>query len=264
MRLDLAADLRARIGAPDKDARLTNAFVEVKAGPVAKNSAYPAKKETCVRKRPGCATTGYDYTTPIQGAGGSLPYLIYDDTFSAFDEAPAGAVAIGDLVGGYYAMVDDPPTSPGPGDDFWSASAPDSRRYKAWDYYWVYNANWVYADVVAGNITQASYWIMSGLTPGPGKTAASYKAAAKSRAWMWPNSYPGAFRQFHYFGHPELEYLYERHLWIDPSPPAINDGTSIDSGVDLGGHRMNKDRYYAWSLEDSGHYDESFLVYRTE
>ena len=115
MRLDLATDLRARIGAPDKDARLTNAFVEVKAGPLAaKNSAYPAKKETCVRKRPGCVTTGYDYTTPIQGAGGSLPYLIYDDTFSAFDAVPAASSLIGDLVSGYYAMIDNPPTSPGP------------------------------------------------------------------------------------------------------------------------------------------------------
>jgi hypothetical protein len=131
MRLDLAADLRARIGAPDKDARLTNAFVEVKAGPVAKNSAYPAKKETCVRKRPGCATTGYDYTTPIQGIGGSLPYLIYDDTFGAFDAVPATSVLIGDLVGGYYAMVDDPPTSPGPGDDYWSVTPPGSTRYKS-------------------------------------------------------------------------------------------------------------------------------------
>ena len=130
MRLDLATDLRARIGAPDKDARLTNAFVEVKAGPVAKNSAYPAKKETCVRKRPGCATTGYDYTTPIQGAGGSLPYLIYDDTFSAFDAVPSTTSLIGDLVSGYYAMVDDPPTSPGPGDDYWSVTPPTSDRWR--------------------------------------------------------------------------------------------------------------------------------------
>ena len=130
MRLDLAADLRARIGAPDKDARLTNAFVEVKAGPVAKNSAYPAKKETHVRKRPGCVTTGYDYTTPIQGIGGSLPYLIYDDTFSAFDAVPSTTSLIGDLVGGYYAMVDNPPTSPGPGDDYWSVTPPTSDRWR--------------------------------------------------------------------------------------------------------------------------------------
>ncbi len=130
MRLDLAADLRARIGAPDKDARLTNAFVEVKAGPVAKNSAYPAKKETCVRKRPGCVTTGYNYATPIQGIGGSLPYLIYDDTFGAFDSVPATSVLIGDLVSGYYAMVDNPPTSPGPGDDYWSVTPPTSDRWR--------------------------------------------------------------------------------------------------------------------------------------
>ena len=131
MRLDLATDLRARIGAPDKDARLTNAFVEVKAGPLAaKNSAYPAKKETCVRKRPGCVTTGYDYTTPIQGAGGSLPYLIYDDTFSAFDAVPATSILIGDLVSGYYAMIDNPPTSPGPGDDYWSVTPPTSDRWR--------------------------------------------------------------------------------------------------------------------------------------
>lgn len=131
MRLDLATDLRARIGAPDKDARLTNAFVEVKAGPLAaKNSAYPAKKETCVRKRPGCVTTGYDYTTPIQGAGGSLPYLIYDDTFSAFDAVPPTPPLIGDLVGGYYAMIDEPPTPPGPGDDYWSVTPPTSDRWR--------------------------------------------------------------------------------------------------------------------------------------
>ena len=117
MRLDLATDLRARIGAPDKDARLTNAFVEVKAG------------ASHVRKRPGCVTTGYDYTTPIQGAGGSLPYLIYDDTFSAFDAVPAASSLIGDLVSGYYAMIDNPPTSPGPGDDYWSVTPPGSNRY---------------------------------------------------------------------------------------------------------------------------------------
>jgi len=91
--------------------------------------------EIVVLNRPGVVSTGYNYTTPVQGMGGSLPYLpylpylIYDDTFSAFDEAPAGTVAIGDLVDGYYAMVDDPPTSPGPGDDYWSVTPPGSNRY---------------------------------------------------------------------------------------------------------------------------------------
>lgn len=191
MRLDLATDLRARIGAPDKDARLTNAFVEVKAGPLAaKNSAYPAKKETCVRKRPGCVTTGYDYTTPVQGMGGSLPYLIYDDIFSAFDEAPAGTVAIGDLVGGYYAMIDDPPTSPGPGDDYWSVTPPDSRRYRAYDPYqlltlrmnspdyWDARTDITYAFAVSNVVTTSA-------------VAASRKACIRQAIDSLPTTCPG-------------------------------------------------------------------------
>ena len=190
MRLDLATDLRARIGAPDKDARLTNAFVEVKAGPLAaKNSAYPAKKETCVRKRPGCVTTGYDYTTPIQGIGGSLPYLIYDDTFSAFDAVPATSVLIGDLVGGYYAMVDDPPTSPGPGDDYWSVTPPDSRRYQAWSL-------WEVASIVDND---PDNWAAHAYTSASGSTncfcttrlAASVKAAARQALHYLLKACPG-------------------------------------------------------------------------
>ena len=189
MRLDLATDLRARIGAPDKDARLTNAFVEVKAGPVAKNSAYPAKKETCVRKRPGCVTTGYNYATPIQGIGGSLPYLIYDDTFSAFDAVPATSVLIGDLVGGYYAMVDDPPTSPGPGDDYWSVTPPDSRRYQAWSL-------WEVASIVDND---PDNWAAHAYTSASGSTncfcttrlAASVKAAARQALHYLLKACPG-------------------------------------------------------------------------
>jgi len=191
MRLDLATDLRARIGAPDKDARLTNAFVEVKSGPLAaKNSAYPAKKETCVRKRPGCVTTGYDYTTPIQGAGGSLPYLIYDDTFSAFDAVPAASSLIGDLVSGYYAMIDNPPTSPGPGDDYWSVTPPDSRRYRAYDPYqlltlklnspdyWDARTDITYAFAVSNVVTTSA-------------VAASRKACIRQAIDSLPTTCPG-------------------------------------------------------------------------
>ena len=191
MRLDLATDLRARIGAPDKDARLTNAFVEVKSGPLAaKNSAYPAKKETCVRKRPGCVTTGYDYATPIQGIGGSLPYLIYDDTFSAFDAVPATSSLIGDLVGGYYAMIDNPPTSPGPGDDYWSVTPPDSRRYRAYDPYqlltlrlnspdyWDARTDITYAFAVSNVVTTSA-------------VAASRKACIRQAIDSLPTTCPG-------------------------------------------------------------------------
>lgn len=105
MRLDLATDLRARIGAPDKDARLTNAFVEVKAGPLAaKNSAYPARKETCVRKRPGCVETDYNYTTAqgMVGAGGLL-YMIYGD-YLASVWVPGATYSSGDVVA-YHGVL---------------------------------------------------------------------------------------------------------------------------------------------------------------
>ena len=46
------------------------------------------------------------------------------------DNPPAN-VPIGTLVGGYYAMIDNPPTAPGPGDDYWSATPPGATRYKS-------------------------------------------------------------------------------------------------------------------------------------
>ena len=133
MRLDLATDLRARAHrcarqrrAPDKC--VCRGQVRTAGG---KRTAHIRPKRNVRAQTSGCVTTGYDYTTPIQGAGGSLPYLIYDDTFSAFDAVPAASSLIGDLVSGYYAMIDNPPTSPGPGDDYWSVTPPDSRRYRA-------------------------------------------------------------------------------------------------------------------------------------
>jgi len=195
MRLDLATDLRSRVGAPDKDARLTNAFVEVKAG------------ASHVRKRPGCVTTGYDYTTPIQGAigvgvvmgyggsggpggSGGQMFLIYDDTFGAFDAVPATSVLIGDLVGGYYAMVDDPPTYPGPGDDYWSVTPPDSRRYRAYDPYqlltlrmnspdyWDARTDITYAFAVSNVVTTSA-------------VAASRKACIRQAIDSLPTTCPG-------------------------------------------------------------------------
>ena len=53
MRLDLATDLRSRIGAPDKDARLTNAFAEI------------VGQDSAAIKRAGCAELG----TVTAGAG---------------------------------------------------------------------------------------------------------------------------------------------------------------------------------------------------
>jgi hypothetical protein len=117
VRLPIATDLKTSISDTTKDARLINAHTETRGG------------VTRVKKRPGALATGWDFTTPIQsGFGGSLLYLIYGDEFSVIDVSspPPASVAIGDLVGGYYAMIDNPPTSPGGGDAYWSASPPGS------------------------------------------------------------------------------------------------------------------------------------------
>lgn len=121
MRLPLATDLKTSISDTTKDARLINAHTEMRGG------------VQRVKKRPGAVATGWDFTTPIQGLfGGSLLYLIYGDEFSIVDvDNPPSETLIGDLVGGYYAMIDNPPTLPGPGDAYWSASPPGSSRYVA-------------------------------------------------------------------------------------------------------------------------------------
>ena len=122
MRLPLATELKTSISDVTKDARLINAHAETRGG------------IQRVKKRPGALATGWNFTTPIQGLfGGGLLYLIYNDEFSIVDvdNPPPGEVLIGDLVGGYYAMIDNPPTSPGPGDAYWSASPPGLARYVA-------------------------------------------------------------------------------------------------------------------------------------
>ena len=121
VRLPLSTDLKTSISDVTKDARLINAHAETRGG------------IQRVKKRPGALATGWDFTTPIQGLfGGGLLYLIYGDEFAIVDvdNPPPGEVLIGDLVGGYYAMIDNPPTSPGPGDAYWSASPPGADRWR--------------------------------------------------------------------------------------------------------------------------------------
>lgn len=123
MRLPVTTDLKTRLSNTTKDARLVNALIEQKAdGPNA-------------RKRPGMIATGWDFTSP-QGIGlglGGLTAMIYSDTLELIDvdSPPPPPVYIGDLVGGYYAMIDNPPTSPGGGDAYWSATPPGATRYKS-------------------------------------------------------------------------------------------------------------------------------------
>ncbi len=169
VRLPLATDLKTSISDVTKDARLINAHAETRGG------------IQRVKKRPGALATGWNFTTPIQGLfGGGLLYLIYGDEFSIVDvdNPPPGEVLIGDLVGGYYAMIDNPPTSPGPGDDYWSASPPGASRWVA-----TFAPGYGMGDIYGGSNmylppTEAGPW--SGEMRG--EVAASVAAAATSFA----------------------------------------------------------------------------------
>lgn len=118
------------------------------------NILLESEAPTAAVKRPGLTLT-YDGTTPGQGVfiwpeyGGSTVVTIEDDelTFPV-------VVEIGDFIDGYYAMVENPPTPPGPGDDYWSASAPDSRRYQAWSG----------LEVSAATNNDPAYWAFVGAT----------------------------------------------------------------------------------------------------
>lgn len=126
MRIPAAPPLIARASDPTIDARAFNGVIE--AGDVV--------------KRPGVATTNYNYSN-AQGAIGMQGFLItvYDDTLDVFDYVPMPPpVYIGDLVGGYYAMVDNPSTSPGPGDPYWSASPAGTDRWRGYFGYFYYVA----------------------------------------------------------------------------------------------------------------------------
>lgn len=116
MRIPAATQLIARTSDVTIDARAFNGVIE--AGDVV--------------KRPGVATTSYNYAN-AQGALGMKGFLIlvYGDELEIFDYVPIPPpIYIGDLVGGYYAMVNNPSTTPGPGDPYWSATPPGTTRWR--------------------------------------------------------------------------------------------------------------------------------------
>jgi len=160
MRIPAAPQLIARTSDVTIDARAFNGVIE--AGDVV--------------KRPGVATTSYNYAN-AQGALGMKGFLIlvYGDELEIFDYVPIPPpIYIGDLVGGYYAMVDDPSTSPGGGDPYWSASPPGTDRFRG---YWYGNAS---SSAIATSPTSPNYLI--------GNIAASAAAAAK----VWVEKVIGA------------------------------------------------------------------------
>ena len=94
------------------------------------NLLLESEAPTAAVKRPGLTLT-YDGTTTGQGVfiwpdyGYPTVATVENDelTFPVI-------VAIGDLIDGYYAMVENPPTPPGPDDDYWSETPPTSDRWR--------------------------------------------------------------------------------------------------------------------------------------
>lgn len=93
------------------------------------NVLLDAEVPATATKRPGLTLT-YDGTSPGQGVfiwpdSGGLTVVSVEDDELTFPVV----VDIGDEVDGWYAMVENPPTSPGPDDPYWSATPPGSSRY---------------------------------------------------------------------------------------------------------------------------------------
>ena len=160
MRVPLPTDFVARLSSASKDARMVNSLKETKVDGVQ------------IKKRPGLTSTGYNYSgiQGVLGLGGFL-YLVYDDKFelSAYTGTPLPPyIYIGDLVGGYYAMIDNPPTPPGGGDAYWSISPPGADRFRG---HWYGQAssgaiatfpttpNYLIGDVAASAAAAAKVWV---------------------------------------------------------------------------------------------------------
>lgn len=116
-------------------------------------------------KRPGLINTVDGLGTVGQGVfiWPTIPEIVVvvDDQLHIV----VNSVHIGDIVSGYYAMVDDPSTTPGPGDPYWSPTPPGSDRFRG---YWYGSHS---GDAIATSPTTPNYLI--------GDIAASADAAAK-------------------------------------------------------------------------------------
>jgi len=160
VRVPLPPTLLTRISNMDRDRRNINGVYE----------------KGDVIKRPGVVTTNYNYANH-QGALGMQGFLVtvYDDTLDVFDYVPMPPpIYIGDLVGGYYAMVNNPSTSPGPGDPYWSASPAGTDRWRG---FWYGSAS---SGAAATSPESPNYMV--------GDEAASAAAAAK----VWVEKVIGA------------------------------------------------------------------------
>ncbi len=120
-------------------------------------------------KRPGLVSTVDGLGTVGQGVfiwpNGPEIVVVVDDQLLIV----VNSVHIGDIVSGYYAMVDDPSTTPGPGDPYWSVTPPGANRWRG-----IVGLDVSYGMVAAVSPEGSDYLF--------GPIAASKEAAAK--AWV--------------------------------------------------------------------------------
>lgn len=158
MRLPFAVPNDSRDPDRTQDTWAVNCFVE---------------KDDALRlvKRPGLI--GTYYTAPGTVGGGVFIWpgvfgpktaVIWNDNLQFY----APSVAIGELVSGYYAMVANPSTSPGPGDPYWSATPPTSDRWRGFWYAAVggevlavypESPNYLIGDEAASEAAAAQVWV---------------------------------------------------------------------------------------------------------
>ena len=129
-------------------------------------------------KRPGLINTVDGLGTVGQGVfiWPTIPEIVVvvDDQLHIV----VNSVHIGDIVSGYYAMVDNPSTSPGGGDPYWSVTPPGADRFRCvWN---TFGAGGGGGNVIALSPTTPNYMI--------GDIAGSAAAAAK----VWVEKVIGA------------------------------------------------------------------------
>lgn len=221
MRLNLATDYKTRTGAPDKDAKQKNSYVEIK------------NQQAVVRKRPGArggivtgfgtaqggigfniGSTSYVYT--FNGDVGTLNSMSTLGAWNPTTSYTIGAAVWWPIVGDpfvdpqtvYYAALPSVGQVPGtPGSFFWSTTPIGTARYQG---------TYLSALGPIGGTIAAAGW-------GAWNLNESYKTCATKNPVTWV---------YRTFDHTDLNtMLIYIHQWTDGSPLGNCTAAPLDFGV---------------------------------
>ena len=225
MRLPLAIPNDSRDTNRTQDTWAVNCFVE---------------KDDALRlvKRPGLTSTSYTVPGTVGGGifiwpsnTGPQTAMIQNDELQFYTPS----VVIGDLVNGYYAMVANPSTAPGPDDPYWSITPPPSDRYKG---FWVGSGprgviatypespNYMVGEEAASEVAAAKVWVEKII----GENLAG--VAALDKAYDWAPDVVAATFTFNSFPTHTYPYGYAPSGYIAMS---VNEKTAFLSSPYPGG-----------------------------